>query len=58
MDPRIRMITLGVRGLTRTITFYEPALGMPKRPMTDNAPVAFFELNGSQPGRAPLARGL
>lgn len=47
MDPRISMITLGVRDLTRAITFYESALGLPRRPMPDDAPVAFFELNGS-----------
>ena len=47
MDPRISMITLGVSDLARAITFYETTLGLPRRPMADDAPVAFFELNGT-----------
>lgn len=47
MDPRISMITLGVRDLDKAVRFYQQGLGLPKRPMPDDSPVAFFELNGS-----------
>lgn len=47
MQPRISMITLGVRDLACAITFYEEGLGLPRRPMPEDAPVAFFELNGT-----------
>ena len=47
MQPRISMITLGVRDLGTAITFYEQGLGLPRRPMPDDSPVAFFELNGT-----------
>lgn len=44
MQPRISMITLGVRDLAASIRFYE-ALGLPRM---DSPPgVAFFTLNGS-----------
>ena len=47
MQPRISMITLGVDDLAASIEFYELGLGLPRRPMPDDAPVAFFELNGT-----------
>ena len=47
MQPRISMITLGVRDLDAAITFYEQGLGLPRRPMPEGSPVAFFELNGT-----------
>ncbi len=47
MQPRISMITLGVHDLSAATEFYEQGLGLPRRPMPDDAPVAFFELNGS-----------
>ncbi|MGB1923629.1 MAG: VOC family protein, partial [Alcanivorax sp.] len=47
MEPRISMITLGVRDLATAIRFYEQGLGLPRRPGPDDAPVAFFELNGT-----------
>lgn len=47
MQPRISMITLGVRDLAAAIAFYEQGLGLPRRPMPDDAPVAFFELNST-----------
>lgn len=50
MEPRISMITLGVKDLATAIRFYEQGLGLPRRPMPDGAPVAFFELNGSSLG--------
>ncbi|GHB94542.1 VOC family protein [Cerasicoccus arenae] len=45
MKPRISMITLGVRDLAKSITFYEKGLGLPK--MESPPEVAFFTLNGS-----------
>ena len=45
MKPRISMITLGVRDLSRSVEFYERGLGWPRR---DSPPeVAFFTLNGT-----------
>lgn len=45
MQPRISMITLGVRDLARAVEFYEQGLGLPRR---DSPPeVAFFTLNGT-----------
>ncbi len=44
MQPRISMITLGVRDLSRAIAFYD-ALGFPR--MESPPAVAFFTLNGS-----------
>jgi hypothetical protein len=45
MQPRISMITLGVRDLARAIAFYEKGLGLPRRESPPE--VAFFALNGS-----------
>ncbi|MCG8394466.1 MAG: VOC family protein [Pseudomonadales bacterium] len=47
MQSRISMITLGVRNLDKAIRFYQQGLGLPRRPMPEDAPVAFFELNGT-----------
>jgi len=45
MQPRISMITLGVRDLAAAIEFYEQGLGLPRM---DSPPgVAFFPLNGT-----------
>jgi catechol 2,3-dioxygenase-like lactoylglutathione lyase family enzyme len=45
MQPRISMITLGVRDMAASIEFYETGLGFPR---IESAPtVAFFSLNGS-----------
>lgn len=45
MQPRISMITLGVRDLDKSVRFYRDGLGFPQR---DSPPsVAFFTLNGS-----------
>lgn len=45
MQPRISMITLGVRDLAKAIEFYEQGLGFPR--MESPPDVAFFTLNGS-----------
>lgn len=45
MEPRISMITLGVRDLARAIAFYEDGLGLPR--MESPPEVAFFTLNGT-----------
>jgi hypothetical protein len=45
MNPRISMITLGVRDLAAAIEFYEQGLGFPR--MASPPEVAFFTLNGT-----------
>ena len=45
MQPRISMITLGVRNLAAAIEFYEHGLGLPR--MESPPEVAFFTLNGT-----------
>ncbi|HUT41841.1 MAG TPA: VOC family protein [Gammaproteobacteria bacterium] len=45
MQPRISMITLGVRDLERAVRFYRDGLGFPQ--MESPPAVAFFTLNGS-----------
>jgi len=45
MQPRISMITLGVRDLEKSIAFYEKGLGFPR--MESPPEVAFFTLNGT-----------
>ena len=45
MQPRISMITLGVRDLARAVEFYEKGLGFPR--MESPPEVAFFTLNGT-----------
>jgi catechol 2,3-dioxygenase-like lactoylglutathione lyase family enzyme len=56
MQPRISMITLGVRDLEVAIGFYEKGLGLPR--MESPPEVAFFTLDGTWLGlygRAALA---
>jgi catechol 2,3-dioxygenase-like lactoylglutathione lyase family enzyme len=45
MNPRISMITLGVRDLAASVKFYERGLGFPR--MESTSEVAFFTLNGT-----------
>ncbi len=45
MKPRISMITLGVRDLSRAIEFYQKGLGFPR--MESPPEVAFFTLDGT-----------
>ena len=46
MQPRISMITLGVRDLARSIEFYRDGLGLPMRER-DGDEIAFFPLKGT-----------
>ena len=50
MEPRISMITLGVRDLKAAVAFYQ-RLGLPK--MDSEPTVAFFNLNGTWLGLYP-----
>lgn len=45
MQPRISMITLGVRDLAAAVNFYEVGLGFPR--LESPPEVAFFALNGT-----------
>ena len=45
IKPRISMITLGVRDLSRSIEFYQTGLGFPRQ--GDGDEIAFFCLNGT-----------
>ena len=45
MEPRINIITLGVKDLNRATKFYEEGLGLPK--MEFGGDISFFALNGS-----------
>jgi len=45
MDPRISIITLGVRDLARSVAFYGDGLGLPRRDGDDG--IAFFETSGT-----------
>ncbi|ASP41479.1 glyoxalase [Leptospira interrogans] len=45
MQPRMNLITLGVRDLKKAVQFYEQGLGIPKMKFEGN--VAFFTLNGT-----------
>jgi len=45
MNPRISMITLGVRDLVASVAFYEQGLGFPR--MESPPEVAFFTLDGT-----------
>lgn len=52
MQPRISMITLGIKDLERSVRFYRDGLGFPlKEPQSDE--VAFFNLNGTWLGLYP-----
>lgn len=45
MEPRISLITLGVKNLEAATQFYEQGLGFPK--LAFEGDVSFFQLNGS-----------
>jgi uncharacterized protein len=46
MKPHLSMITLGVDDITRSVRFYEQALGLPRLQL-DSDEVAFFPLAGA-----------
>ena len=45
MDPRISIVTLGVRDLEIATAFYRDGLGLPERESDGN--IAFFEMSGT-----------
>jgi len=45
MEPRISLVTLGVRSVSRSVTFYRDTLGW-RTGYSKGDPVAFFQLNG------------
>ena len=47
MEPRISLITLGVKDLGRSVRFYREGLGLPLREGGDVSVVAFFETRGT-----------
>lgn len=52
MQPRISMITLGVKNLEAAIEFYQHGLGLPRQePYSDD--IAFFDLEGTWLGLYP-----
>lgn len=57
MEPRINLLTLGVRDMDRAVRFYEQGLKLPR--MDSPPEVAFFALNGTWLalyGRGDMAR--
>ncbi|MCC6580006.1 MAG: VOC family protein [Phycisphaeraceae bacterium] len=55
MEPRISIITLGVRDLPRAIRFYRDGLGLPTS-ARDDATIAFFTTGGTRLALYPLDR--
>ena len=47
MEPRISLITLGVKDLGRSVRFYREGLGLPLREGGDVNVVAFFQTQGT-----------
>lgn len=47
MEPRISLITLGVRDLKRSVAFYRDGLGWPLSESTSGDSVAFFRTGGT-----------
>lgn len=45
MEPRVSIITLGVKDLARSVRFYEHGLGLPRHEF--EGPIAFFALAGT-----------
>lgn len=55
MEPRISIITLGVRDLPRAIDFYRDGLGFPTD-AKDDAPIAFFKTGGCRLALYPIEK--
>lgn len=53
MEPRISIITLGVKDMTKAIRFYRDGLGF-KTEASDDAQIAFFETAGTRLAVYPL----
>lgn len=53
MEPRISIITLGVKDLARAIRFYRDGLGFTTK-ATEKDPIAFFETSGTRLALYPL----
>jgi catechol 2,3-dioxygenase-like lactoylglutathione lyase family enzyme len=47
VKPKIGLVTLGVRDLKRSLTFYRDGLGWPTHDYNPDAAVAFFPLEGT-----------
>ena len=47
MEPRVTLITLGVRNLERAVAFYEDGLGWPLSSASVEGEVAFFKTGGT-----------
>jgi len=47
MQPRISLITFGVKDLAAAVRFYQEGLGLPRLSMPEAAEVAFFPLQGT-----------
>ncbi len=45
MEPRISMITLGVKDLQKSFDFYSRIVGFPSEKGIENGAIAFFKLN-------------
>jgi catechol 2,3-dioxygenase-like lactoylglutathione lyase family enzyme len=53
VEPRVSLVTLGVRDLERAVAFYRDGLGWPKSEVGGDE-VAFFKTGGDR----PLPKGL
>ena len=53
MEPRISIITLGVRDMTKAIRFYRDGLGF-RTEASDDAKIAFFETTGTRLALYPI----
>ena len=47
MEPRVTLITLGVRNLERAVAFYQDGLGWPRSGASVEGEVAFFRTGGT-----------
>lgn len=47
MDPKVSLVTIGVKDLDESIQFYRDGLDLPMRDREPDSDVAFFTLNGA-----------